>query len=208
LGNTFPCTIRYGRKPTVPLQLSNKQYVEDQDQEFFDNTTEPAYTAAIAAAIAAIPPATGIMGDIGYLAEKAFAGKRVDVDGGLVSINNSTTETDLATQTATAAHDMYLGEIALHIFNTSSSGNQCDITIRVYVNGTVVETYKLDNAASTTLNITQIGGHIPLISKGNKVATGEIIKVTAQHSSADPNNNSTYTCTLLLWEELTGVDPS
>ena len=155
--------------------------------------------------------AKGKLSDIEFLAIKEYGtdgtdSKRVDVDN-TVSISNSTTETDIATQTANTGKDMYLGGVTLHVRSTSSTGAQNNLTVRVRINGVAVETYEVDDLSTIAVNEGTLQGNIPLISKGDKVATGQIIKVTAQHSSADANNNAAYTAKLILWEETTGETP-
>ncbi len=136
------------------------------------------------------------MSDIEFLAIKEFDGKRVDADG-TVSIG-TTVETDVVTVTAGGGNDMYLGEASFHADVTNGVATS-DLTARLYANGVEIET-KIWRNLATGSNI-----ELKFITKGEKVATGQIIKITIQASSG------TMTITnfgkLVLFEETTGESP-
>jgi len=120
--------------------------------------------------------------------------KRVDVD---VSTSlASTSETDLATQTASTGKDMYLAEARVS-WSKGSTGTP-DINIRLFVNGVQKEEKEWEEIVQNDEDT------YTFLTKGVKVTTGQIIKITAQSSSTDA---IAFESKLLLWEETTSATP-
>ncbi len=144
------------------------------------------------------------LSDIEYLSIKEFDGKRVDVTTtASLTLSATSTETDLVTQTANTGKDMYLGEASFEIWDGGSAS--VVPTIRLYINGVVKETSILQlNVAST--NAYESRTIRTFSTKGLKVATGQIIKITVQNdgtASKITHSNGK----LVLWEEDTGASP-
>jgi len=144
------------------------------------------------------------VGTLQYLAQKEFNGDRVDVDGKL-TISNSAAETDLVTQTANVGKDMYLASASIPSSFVGAINQSYNILYQLYANGVVIDQIEIKIIETATVNEESI----PLLfkTKGIKVATGQIIKITVKHSIATANSNSTTTGKLQLWEENTGVSP-
>jgi hypothetical protein len=143
--------------------------------------------------------AGGKLSDIEFLSIKEFGSKRNDADN-TVTITNSTTETTVVTQTATSGKDMYLGDANCQ-FNQLVGRSTVEITLQLYVNGTVVETARF---------VTSDGGDDGVYqfkTKGVKVAATQIIKITATQGSAVSTRIVTYAGKLVLFEESTGETP-
>ena len=138
------------------------------------------------------------LGDLEFLSIKEDEDKRVDVDDA-TSVTNTVTETDLATQTASGGKDMYLGG-AKWTCSISSNAN-FDILIQLYVNGVVVEQKTFDEVSNNN-DLEYV-----FLTKGEKVTTGQIIKITMIHSSATPTRITKNKTKLILWEEPTGESP-
>ena len=82
-----------------------------------------------------VPEVDDEMGDIEYLSIKEFENKRVDVNATL-SLNNTSTETDLVTQTANTGKDMYLGAASFNGRITNQAGGELgSVTYVLYING-------------------------------------------------------------------------
>ena len=146
---------------------------------------------------------TGVKGrklsDLEFLSIKEFNGKRVDVNA-LLSLNDTVTETDLVTQTANAGKDMYLGEASIggQATNVPALDN---VVYKLFVNAIEIDRYRKEQPTefeSWTYTFT---------TKGIKVTTGQIIKITAKNSAAGANVNSRQQGKLILWEENTGISP-
>ena len=135
------------------------------------------------------------LSDIEYLAIKEFGGKRVDADN--QQTLTTATETDTATQTASAGKDMYLGGATV-MFSKSSSGSNI-LTMRLYINGVVVELIRKVAAVSGDI------GFFNFLAKGNKVAATQIIKVTVDSNATD---SIFWGAKLTLFEEDTGASPA
>jgi len=142
------------------------------------------------------------LSDIEYLSIKDFGSKRVDKTT-VVIVTDTTTETDIVTQTASSGKDMYLGEGIIN-FTENSLNQTVLVTLRLYINGTVIETIKyLAVPAQDTHTF-----NYKFLSKGKKVAATEIIKITTQHNVNTSNTSFTYGGTLILFEEVTGESPA
>ena len=142
------------------------------------------------------------LSDIEYLAIKEFDGKRVDVDSG-ATITNSSTETTVVTQTAGSApnKDMYLGGAKMSWQASAASGGANNITLRLFLNAVELEKKVYDNEAAGS------DGEYVFLTKGVKVAFGEIIKLTAQNSNAS-NTTTIHNGKLILFQEDTGASPA
>lgn len=143
------------------------------------------------------------LSDIEFLAIKDYGtdgtdSKRVDVNAE-TALLATTTETDTATQTANIGKDMYLASASFEI--TLTQNEPFDITMRLVVNGITVETIKRNQAAL------DVDFEYTFETKGVKVATGEIIKVTMQNGVDTGNTRSQAKVKLILWEENTGESP-
>ena len=136
------------------------------------------------------------LSDIEYLSIKEFDGKRVDVDDQQILATG--TETDLATQTANAGKDMYLGVASI---NLEINGLATTYLIQLYADGTVVDAFRIQMPS------TDADRHIfyTFPTKGIKVAATQIIKIT---TDASASNSTNYTTKLVLWEEATGDSPA
>ena len=139
------------------------------------------------------------LSDIEFLSIKDFDTKRVDVDAEDVNIVATTTETDIVTQTADTGKDMYLGVASFE--NTIINNPPFDVTIRLVVNGITVETIKRDQAVG------DVDFEFTFETKGIFVTTGQIIKITVQHSVSAGNTRTSTNAKLILWEEDTGATP-
>ena len=142
------------------------------------------------------------MSDIEYLSIKEFDVKRVDKNTTL-DLSNSIVETDVVTQTAAGGKDMYLGEATCPMHGTDTEGGPPGFTAtyRLFANGIEIETIQL------FINIgTGQENQINFKTLGIKVAAGQIIKITVQHSLA--GGRSTHSeGKLVLWQEDTGTTP-
>lgn len=135
----------------------------------------------------------GKLSDIEFLAIKEFGSKRVDVDD--QSTVATTTETDLATQTANTGRDMYLGGASVSTINNAAG--TMTVEHRLYINGTAVQ-------ENTQLVATNAKMSTVFLTKGLKVAATQIIKITVKNSAS---NSSNCESELILWEEATGESP-
>ena len=136
----------------------------------------------------------GKVSDIEYLAIKDFGGKRVDVTDNQSS--STSTEIDMATQTASGSHDMFFGGGNFRMRNTTA--NNAQGLVKLKINGTTVEQREITITSGSQFTY-------EFISKGHKVATGEVIKITI---TAGHTGLTDYTSNLVLWEELTGDSPA
>ena len=146
----------------------------------------------------------GRLSDIEYLSIKDYGtdgtdSKRVDVDDE-ISISNTTTETDLATATASSGKDMYLAGASWS--GTGFSSGSVSFSIKLYVNTVEVEQYKSSLATSTS------GDKHTFLTKGVKVAAGDIIKITMKHTATGATVGTVNRSTLILFEEATGESPA
>lgn len=140
----------------------------------------------------------GKLSDIEYLSIKDFDGKRVDVDA-VTDVNLTTTETDLATQTASSGKDMYLAGARVTGTIDVAGGAGSSTILRLRVNGVDVEQKRFEELADES------EFSYTFLTKGVKVAATEIIKITAQHSNT--TQQSKLKSKLLLFEETTGESP-
>jgi len=144
------------------------------------------------------------LSDIEFLSIKEFGtdgtdSKRVDVDNQQLSRLATTVEADLATQTASGGKDMY---IAKGYFVTArTAGVTFNITVRLYLNGVVIETFKLENP------VLDEEFAFTFKTTSRKVTTGQIIKITVQNSVSAAATRSDTSGGLLLWEEDTNASP-
>jgi len=134
---------------------------------------------------------------LGFIAKKEFDGKLVKNDGTL------STTGDLASLQATAGKDMYLAKAKVNVEGVSASNSGCTVVLKI--NGVIVETYKVhwtQISASQALN--NESSNYEFVNIGQKVATGEIIKleVTAESGVLDINGS------IVCFEEPTGGDPT
>lgn len=140
------------------------------------------------------------MGDIQYLAIKEFDSKRVDVDNS-VGVTNSVTETDVVTQTANTGKDMYLGKASISS-GLISTASDMDATYKLYLNGAVVE--EKIHKAEQNINSSDELEFVTV----DKVAAGQIIKITVTNSISTSTSTSISKGKLVLWEEDTGATPA
>ena len=149
------------------------------------------YTIPILAATGAT------LSDILLLAIKDNAGKLRENEGGQ-PVN---TTGDLATLTAAAGKDMYLGEAHANVALEDRTGHFGTGTIELKVNGVTKETWNF------TLNITPGEGSTGMDSHefliGFKVTTGQIIKLECTSAGTNVLTEGSIVC----WEEDTGTNP-
>jgi len=144
---------------------------------------------------------TSEMGDIEYLAIKEFDEKRVDIINNGLTLTNTTTQTDLVTQTASIGKDMYLAQGSFE--TTITSNGPFDLIARLVVNGVTVETLTFNESVGNVDNIETFK------IKSMKVTTGQIIKITIQNGgTGSGNQTSVSNGQLMLWEEDTSVTPA
>ena len=148
------------------------------------------------------------MSDIQYLAIKEFKTKRVDVDGTL-SLNNNSVETDLATQTASAGKDMYLGEASISGRVTNEAGgNIGTVTYRLFANAVEIDKFVIEDPRKDSSSGQRYGNwEHTFLTKSVKVIATQVIKITAQNQAAGINRTTIQQGKLLLWEENTGATP-
>ena len=145
-----------------------------------------------------------LMSDILFLAKKENDNKRVDVNSNGLTLSNTTTETDLVTQTANSGKDMYMAKASAQAYvDIAVSPNT--VTARLKVNGITVETLKVDDisAADNPENNVEFN----FKTKSEKVTTGQIIKITIQNGTPTTLRSKSRG-KLTLWEENTDDDPS
>ena len=141
----------------------------------------------------------GDMGDIEYLSKKEFDSKRVDVNATL-SLNNTSTETDLVTQTANTGKDMYLGAASFNGRITNQAGGELgSVTYVLYINGFEKERWVKENPSDTEADNADWAQ--TFTTKGVKVAPAQIIKITAQNGTSGVNRITGHSGKLILWEE-------
>ncbi len=145
------------------------------------------------------------MGDIEYLAIKEFDAKRVDANATL-TLNNTSTQTDLVTQTAQGGKDMYLAEASIGgQVNNEASGEVGGVTYILFVNGVEADRFRVENPDD--LDVSGSWTH-KFTTKGIKVLTTQIIKITAKNDLTGINTTTTHEGVLLLWEEDTATTPA
>lgn len=140
------------------------------------------------------------LSDIEYLSTKEFDNKRVDVDNTL-TLNNTSTETDLVTQTANAGKDMYLAGASIGGQAVTLSNPIGGVTYRLLANAVEIDRFRVEEPQLNE------EWDYKFITKGVKVAAGQIIKITAKNDTAGINRITTHNGKELLFEEATGATP-
>lgn len=140
------------------------------------------------------------LSDLEFLSIKEFNDKRVDVDGEVADLGTS--ETDVATQTANTGKDMYLGKAVITLQQSSTTVTNL-VKVRLFANAVEIEKRTVEVQSNSGSKNSE--GFYEFISKGVKVETGQIIKITAEPTSA--TGTLVANATLTLWEEDTGVSP-
>lgn len=141
------------------------------------------------------------LSDMEFLSIKEFEGKRTDVDA-ILTLNNTSTETDLATQTASVGKDMYLGEASIGGQVTNIAGGALGgVTYILYANAVEIDRFRIEDPG-----LDEEWTH-KFLTKGKKVGTTQIIKITAKNDNAGVNRTTTHQGKILLFEETTGETP-
>lgn len=141
------------------------------------------------------------LSDVEFFAIKEFDNKRVDVDN-ILTLANTNVETDLTTQTASGGKDMYLGEASIGGQVTDTFGGEIGgITYRLFVNAVEIDRFRVEDPSEDE------EWTYKFLTKGVKVTTGQIIKITAKNDNAGVNRNTTHQGKLVLWEEDTNNTP-
>lgn len=136
------------------------------------------------------------LSDIEYLAKKEFDGKLVRDDG----FRAGGATGDLATLTATAGKDMYLGKATVVATMNQQGGAIAQVVLKI--NGTIEETFDLRIIEQTVGSLITTFVY-EFTNIGRKVLATQIIKLEVITSDVDLDLYGIIVC----FEETTGADP-